>query len=978
MSEKKLLDHYDRLPKPANPRRAEDGLVDLRARLAGTRWESVVSSEPFAHLMRAIAGNSPFLARICSRDPELLLRIIETPLDEGFSSAMADFSRQAQDIQAFPDLMALARRAKTEMALRTALADLSGLWPLETVTQNLTSFADTVLGAGVDWLLKQAASKGDILPVDGDAAETMVAKSGLVILAMGKYGSGELNYSSDIDIVVFYEPGTLRLREGLDPSTFFVRLTKDLVRLMQERTEDGYVFRTDLRLRPDPGGSQVAVSLLAAEQYYESRGQNWERAAFIKARVAAGDQVAGQRFLSMLSPFIWRKYLDYAAIDDIHSMKRQIHSVGGHGEIAVAGHNIKLGRGGIREIEFFVQTQQLIAGGRDPGLRGTQTCVMLDVLAEKGWIETPVVDDLQKAYRFLRTLEHRLQMIDDEQTHLLPSTDEGLAHVAIFMGYEGRDSFERDLLHHLRNVQERYRALFESAPPLGEEGGSLVFTGTDDDPDTIKTLADLGFERPSDVANTIRTWHTGRYAATRSPRTRERLTALMPELLRALSRTADPDIAFVRFDQFLAGLPAGVQLFSMLYANPNLLNLIAGICGTAPRLASYLSQNAAVFDAVLTTNFYARLPGEGELETALAEKMKSARDYQDVLDLVRVWAREHRFRVGVRILSESANAREAGPAYSAIATALIQQIFPRVVDEVAVRHGTLPEGEMAIIALGKLGSEEMSTSSDLDIIAVYDHPSTGGASDGNKPLEPSQYYARVTKKLVSALTVPTTEGKLYEVDLRLRPSGNAGPVATQLTSFTDYQANEAWTWEHMALTRARVIAGPPALVAKVEKVIREILTKSRDRVDVAADVVNMRARIEKEFPSEDPWELKHVRGGLIDLEFIAQFLQLICAHDYPDILTPDTRNVFERAAEKGMLSPDVAAVLVTAFDLQHDLVQIIRICVTGTLNPDMASEGLKTRLAQGGQAPDFAVLEATLKEAQRDVAVAFADIIGAN
>ena len=975
MSDKMLFDNLDHLPMPADPRRAEDALSDLKAGLVGTPWEKVASSEPFAKLMHAIAGNSPFLSRICLRYPELLPQLVSEPLDTGFSSAMVDFARQAGEAHTFPKLMALARRAKTEMALRTAIADLSALWPLETVTQNLTLFADTVLGAGVDWLLKQAATQADILLDSNANADEIATKSGLVILAMGKYGSGELNYSSDIDIVVFYEPDALLLREGLDPSTFFVRLTKDLVRLMQERTEDGYVFRTDLRLRPDPGGTQVAVSLPAAEQYYESRGQNWERAAFIKARVAAGDKLAGQRFLSMLAPFIWRKYLDYAAIDDIHSMKRQIHSVGGHGEIAVAGHNIKLGRGGIREIEFFVQTQQLIAGGRDPGLRGTQTCVMLEVLAEKGWIETPVVDDLQKAYRFLRTLEHRLQMIDDEQTHSLPSTDEGLVHVAIFMGYEGRESFERDLLHHLRNVQERYRALFESAPALGEEGGSLVFTGTEDDPDTIGTLSELGFERPSEVASTIRTWHTGRYGATRSPRTRERLTALMPELLRALSRTADPDIAFVRFDQFLGGLPAGVQLFSLLYANPNLLNLIAGICGTAPRLASYLSQNAAVFDAVLTANFYARLPGESELETALGEKMKAARDYQDVLDLVRVWAREQRFRVGVRILSESANAREVGPAYSAIATALIRQIFPRVVDEVAVRHGTLPEGEIAIIALGKLGSEEMSAASDLDIIVVYDHPDAEGVSDGKKPFGPSQYYARVTKKLVSALTVPTTEGKLYEVDLRLRPSGNAGPVATQLTSFTEYQASEAWTWEHMALTRARVIAGSPTMVAKVEEVIRQTLTRSRDRAAVAADVIDMRVRIEKEFPSEDPWELKHVRGGLIDLEFIAQFLQLVCAQEHPDILTPNTRSVFGRAAEKGMLAPDVAATLVAAFDLQHDLIQIIRICVTGTLNPDAATEGLKTRLAQGGQAPDFAVLEATLREAQQQVATAFSDII---
>ncbi len=975
MSDMTVLDQFDRMPAPADLCRAEAVLCDVRAALAGTEWESVAATHPFAHLVRALAGNSPFLTRICLRHPTLVARLAGDPPDVAFSSAMEMFAQQARNTDTFEGLMALARRAKTEMALRTAIADLSELWSLERVTGNLTRFADTVLGSGLEWLLRQAVVRGDILPEGSVSAQDVAAQSGLVVLAMGKYGSGELNYSSDIDIVVFYEPGVLRLRDGLDHSTFFVRLTKDLVRLMQERTEDGYVFRTDLRLRPDPGGTQVAVSLPAAEQYYESRGQNWERAAFIKARIAAGDREAGQRFLSMLAPFIWRKYLDYAAIEDIHSMKRQIHSVGGHGKIAVAGHNIKLGRGGIREIEFFVQTQQLIAGGRDPDLRGLQTCPMLDVLADKGWIEAPVVDDLQQAYRFLRTLEHRLQMIDDEQTHSLPAGNESLTHVAIFMGYDGRESFERDLLHHLRNVQTRYRALFESAPPLGEEGGSLVFTGTDNDPDTLRTLSELGFERPGDMAHTIRTWHTGAYAATRSPRTRERLTALMPELLRALSRTADPDIAFVRFDQFLEGLPAGVQLFSLLYTNPNLLNLIAGVCGTAPRLASYLSQNASVFDAVLTTNFFARLPGEAELEAVLSRNMQAARDYQDVLDLVRVWAREQRFRVGVRILSESANAREAGPAYSAIATALVRHVVPRVVDEVATRHGALPGGEMAVIALGKLGSREMSASSDLDIIVVYDHGETDVVSDGAKPLGASPYYARVTKQLVSALTVPTTEGKLYEVDLRLRPSGNAGPVATHLASFTRYHADEAWTWEHMALTRARVIAGSPSIAAKVEEVIRQTLVCARDRESVAADVIAMRQRIEKEFLSNDPWELKHVRGGLIDLEFIAQFLQLVYAHAHPEILTPDTRAVFGRAATLGVVTPEVAETLVCAFDLQHDLTQIIRICVTGTLAPDTATEGLKTRLAQGGQAPDFAVLERTLKEAQQQVVDIFQSLV---
>ena len=967
-----LLEVTDALPVGFDGVQGKQVLADLRAALEGSRWLKLAKTDAFGALAVSLTGNSPFIARTCLRYPELLPSLAGIAPDEAFEACLKDVASAAASAATLDELMTLVRRAKSEVAVLTAAADVAGLWTLEEVTGNLSRFADTVLDAGFAWMLQQAREKGDIV----DATYTP-ASSGLVVLAMGKYGSRELNYSSDIDIVVFYEPETLSLKDGLDESTFFVRLTKDIVKLMQERTADGYVFRTDLRLRPDPGGTRVAVSLPAAEQYYESRGQNWERAAYIKARPVAGDLEAGRRFLSMMSPFIWRKYLDYAAIEDVHSMKRQIHAVGGHGTIAVEGHNIKLGRGGIREIEFFVQTQQLIAGGRDEDLRGMQTMPMLDKLVEKEWIESLVADQMKAAYRFLRTLEHRLQMIDDEQTHSLPSSAEGIAHVAGFMGFADGDAFQQDLLNHLTNVQTHYTALFETAPPLGEEGGSLVFTGTEDDPETLTTLGELGFENAAEMSATIRGWHTGRFAATRSPRSRERLTALMPELLRALSRTAEPDIAFVRFDQFLSGLPAGVQLFSLLYANPSLLSLIADICGTAPRLAVYLSQNAGVLDAVLSPNFFSALPDAAALEGELSDALDTAQHFEDVLDFARVWAREQRFRLGVRVLSASANAREAGPAYSDVASVLIRQMQSQVAAQMDTKHGRVPGGEMAVIAMGKLGSREMSASSDLDIITIYDLPEGVDASDGKKPLVASQYYARMTQQLVSALTAPTAEGKLYEVDLRLRPSGNAGPVATQLASFKTYQAESAWTWEHMALTRARVVSGPPAIVASVEQIIQDTLTRERDARKTATDVHEMRERIDKEFGSKGPWVFKYVRGGLIDLEFIAQYLQLVHAHAHPEILTPDTRSVFTKAAELGCLNQNTADRLQAAFDLQHDLTHVLRICVTGDLVPDAATESLKMRLAQAGNVPDFAVLQATLVDAQADVANAYAEIVGA-
>lgn len=967
-------------PEPHDAERAAREMRDLEAAMAALeegaareRGLVLLTDASVRHLLTAIFGNSPFLTRIIRLHPGWLPALIDTSPATALEALIA----RTRDAAGLADRAGLARAlrlAKAETALLVAMADLTATWPLEGVTAALTAFADAAVQASVEWLLRDAARRGQILR----AADKVSAEgSGLAILGMGKYGSGELNYSSDIDLVVFYEPGQLPLKDGLDDGEFFVRLTQALVRLLQERTEDGYVFRTDLRLRPDPGGTPVAVSLPAAENYYESRGQNWERAAFIKARAVAGDFEAGARFLKLLTPYIWRKNLDFAAIDDIHSMKRQIHAVGGHGAIAVAGHNVKLGRGGIREIEFFVQTQQLIAGGRDRDLRGKQTCVMLDALAEKKWIAPEAAAELKDAYRFLRTLEHRLQMIDDEQTHTLPASEEGLSHIACFMGFENSEAFSAALVGQLRCVQGHYAKLFETAPPLAEEGGSLVFTGTEDDPETLETLRRLGFVQVSEMAATIRGWHTGRFAATRSPRSRELLTALMPALLRALSHTSNPDTAFNRFDRFLTGLPAGVQLFSMLYSNPSLLDLIADICGTAPRLASYLSQNPAVLEAVVSPDFFKVLPNRETLRRSLDAALAHARDYQDVLDFARVWARENRFRLGVRVLTGSADAEEAGPAYAALASDLVAALAPVAENKVAERFGRMPGGRFCVAAMGKLGSEEMSAASDLDLIVIYDIDDPDAASDGARPVFASQYYARVCQQLISALTAPTAEGKLYEVDLRLRPSGNSGPVATHLESFVSYQATEAWTWEHMALTRARMLWGPDELREKISAAIAGTLRRPRDTGKTAFDVADMRARIERELPSANPWELKYVRGGLIDIEFICQYLQLVHAHAHPGILHHHTRTAFTRIAQARLLSPSQADTLISAIDLNLNLTQIIRICVEGVFKPEEATSGLKALLARAGNAPDFPALEAQLRESQAEVRELFEAVIAA-
>ena len=481
---------------------------------------------------------------------------------------------------------------------------------------------------------------------DGAALE---ASTGLTVLAMGKYGAFELNYSSDIDLVVFYDPRKFPFKKRDDLRGAAVDLVRGIVKLLTEITVDGYVFRVDLRLRPDAGATQVAISTDAAESYYEGMGQNWERAAFIKARACAGDPETGARFLKSIEPFIWRRHLDFAAIEDIHSIKRQIHAHGGHGDIAVAGHNIKLGRGGIREIEFFAQTQQLILGGRIPSLRQRRTFDALDALRARGLVTDETTADLKAAYVFLRTLEHRLQMIEDEQTHSVPKSDEAIAHIACFMGFEGAAAFGTALVGHLETVQGHYARLFEREQDLTASEGNLVFTGVEEDPGTIGTLQAMGFRDAAHVSAAIRGWHHGRIRAPRSARARELLTKLVPALLPALAATADPDAAFMQFDRFLTNLPAGVQLFSQFLARPDFLRLIASIVGPAPRLAQHLARSPATLDARIDADFLRTLPSRETLDGVLGDQLRLAGDYEVALDSARRRAMEQIFRVVVQI-----------------------------------------------------------------------------------------------------------------------------------------------------------------------------------------------------------------------------------------------------------------------------------------------------------------------------------------
>jgi len=936
-------------PKPFDPERA--------ARVkAGLAERGFASDAP---LLDAVFGNSPFLGRLAQREVGALGEYFAAGPETVVNAAVLlahGAARAENEAQAMKDL----RTAKRRAALAIAMADIAGLWDVEKVTAQLTRFADACVQGALRFLLAVEGARGGQTVREEDC--------GLTVLAMGKYGAHELNYSSDIDLVVFYDADKFPFAKRGDARGAAVDIVRGLVRLLSETTGDGYVFRVDLRLRPDAGATQVAISTAAALDYYEAMGQNWERAAMIKARACAGDPQTGAQFLEALRPFIWRRYLDFAAIEDIQSIKRQIHAHVGHGEIAVAGHNIKLGRGGIREIEFFAQTQQLILGGRHPGLRATETQAALDALVAEGRVKPAVGDELKRDYRYLRQLEHRLQMVEDQQTHSLPGSEAGIAHIACFMGYDSAADFRSALTAVLENVQGHYARLFEREPDLTSAKGNLVFTGVEEDPETLKTLGAMGFGDPAHVSAAIRGWHHGRIRAMRSQRARELLTKLVPAILKALAGAADPDVAFTQFDRFLSSLPSGVQLFSLFLARPQFLGLLANIVGAAPRLASYLARNPAVLDALLDTEFLSRLPSRAELDGSFARLVVGS--YEEMLDAVRRFAREAIFRVGVQIVEGTARAEQAGPALADIAECVIAGLLPKVEAELSASAGRVPGAGFAVLAMGKLGGKEMTASSDLDLVFVYDVPEGIDISDGPKPLSPTLYFARLAQRLIAALITATAAGPLYEVDMRLRPTGNKGPVAVSLKSFTDYHATESWTWEHMALTRARLVAGPAALRARVEQEIRRRLTQTRQATAIIGDARDMRLRMAETFPGKNVWDLKYAPGGLVDIEFIAQALQLIHGPSHPDVLDTNTIAALERLRAAGFLGAADADVLIDAARLQHALTQVLRIALDETPNIEDATPGLKALLTRAAEAGSFAQAQmklATLQTQVRDI-----------
>ena len=956
---------------------------------AGAAFAEQCRGDPAANaLLSALFGNSRYLSHCLIADQVFARLLIERGPDEAYAAAL----RMAEDraglgAESKQEAMKRLRVAKRRASLAIGMADIASVWPLEKVTAALSDFASASLGATCAHLLR-ALHDGERLILPDPAAPER--ESGLIVLGMGKLGARELNYSSDVDIIVLFDEAVASDPGGGGLQQTFTRLARHLVSIMDERTADGYVFRTDLRLRPDPGSTSAALSVRAAEIYYASTGENWERAAMIKARPVAGDIEAGSGFLDKLRPFIWRRHLDFAAIQNIRAIKRQIDAHRGGGRIAVAGHDIKLGRGGIREIEFLVQAQQLIWGGRNPDLRVRATRDALDRLVAAGHVRRGAAAELMAAYEFHRRLEHRLQMTDDRQTHSLPGDDEGIARIAIFLGFDSSAAFSQALLAHLRTVEGHYATLFEDEPDLSRTG-SLDFTAKDDASDTLETLSGMGYARPERAAAIVRGWHAGRHRAVRDAEARDRLAALVPTILEVFAAASDPESALLLFDGFLARLPAGSHLFSMFAAHPELFDLITEIMGSAPRLATWLGHRPVLLDSVLSREFsdldvpdaaelgvelahaarrglvrlfYVREFGLAEMQAALADAAHRARDVEDFLDAERRWAHDRIFHIGVHMLRGLLSPVEAAKPLSDIADSCLGATLPVVADAFASVHGVIPGGAFAVIALGRLGGRDMTVGAALDLMFVYDHDPGAMESDGRKALAPREYYGQLARRFIGGIAAPTVEGALYDVDMRPRASGHAGPVVTSFAAFADRQRSDASTWEHQALTRARVICAENGLGERFDEVRHSALARPRERDALAADLAGLRERMRRDDEGGDIWSIEQKRGGLIDAEFIAQYLQLLHGSRTADILAGDAVAVFEAACRHGLIDPKTACELAEAATLWRNLHGILCLTVEEGFVEKAAGPALRSVIERACGMGGFD----SLKEAMRETA----------
>jgi glutamate-ammonia-ligase adenylyltransferase len=883
-----------------------------------TRSAIAIETPPavnFAEALERARCHAPFLREAMERRPEITALLQAGNMEQAIACAAEADGPVARRLRIERDRLALA----------VAIGDLAGALPLERVVGELSGFADRALEMAIGEAVEQRTPG--------------VEPAGFAVIALGKHGSRELNYSSDIDPILIYAPNTVPLKPREDPAEGAVRIAKSVVNLLNTRDGDGYVFRVDLRLRPSPEATQIALPVEAAISYYESSALGWERAAFIRARVAAGDVRMGQDFLDAIKPFVWRRSLDFGAVGELRAMSQRIRAHHSAGQIFGPGFDLKRGRGGIREIEFFVQIQQLIHGGRDPALRVPNTLGAIVALADAGWIEPKAAETLTTAYRLFRTIEHRLQMVDDRQTHTLPMDQIALDGVARLHGLDDGAALLALLAPHVDAIGTLYDALDSDAPqrvPVAAE----------------TALVKAGYADPAAMARRIGEWRSGKVRALRSPAALEALEAALPGLIVAFGAAPDPDAALAAFDRLVSGLPSAINLFRLLEAQPRLTRQLVDILSHAPTLAEALGGHPALLDRLIDASAFDPV---GDVSTLVAEMRERSGDVEPQFDRVRHIVGDYRFALGTQIVEGRADPIAVAAGYARVAEAALVTVANTVTADFSRKHGEIPGSEMVVLALGRFGGGLLTHASDLDLVYLF-VGDFHAESNGEKPLGASHYYNRLAQRLTAGLSAPTSAGALYEVDTRLRPSGKQGPLVVSFESFARYQRENAWTWEHMALTRARPVFGSDAARADLNAIIAGVLEQERDIPALATEVVEMRGDIALNKPPLGPLDVKLSKGGLVDLEFAVHFQQLATRAGF----APDLGSAIAILAGKGLVEPG----LLDAHDLLTRLLVTLRL-----VSPKMAEPAPATReiVARACGADDWQDLLARLQVAQHCV-----------
>ncbi len=892
-----------------------------------------MSAPDFQDALDRAAANSPFLARLIEQRPALVAHLRQgNP-----AAALAQAREEGEACDAVSNGLRVERGG---VALAVAIADLAGAWDLSQVTRTLSDFADRACNRAI------AAAITERTP---DAEP-----GGFALVALGKHGGRELNYSSDIDPILIYDRETLPTKEGEEPAKAAVRIGRRVLELLQEPTAHGYVFRVDLRLRPTPEVSPIALPLAGAISHYESSAMAWEQAAFIRARAAAGDVGLGERFLEAIRPFVWRRSLDFGQIRNIDTMRRSIRDHYSGGQAIGPGYDCKRGRGGIRECEFFVQAQQLIHGGRDEALRTSDTREALHALAEAGHVPREEAQEIAAAYDVLRTAEHRLQMLHDRQTHEIPKRAEERDAAARLHGLADGDALIGWIAPHAERVDAIYSdfANWEEA-----EAGTLPL----EDDRLDESLQTIGFAAPVNAARLVRRWRSGKLRAIRSERAREGFEAVLPALLKAIAQAPDPQRALARLDSMFEHLPSAVNFFDLLLARPALTSLLGRLLSYTPVLADQLARRADLVDRLVEPDAK-RLPGPVE-ELVAALRPPDTLDYERYLDRVRADVTEMRFFLGAQLIEGQVDPLAVAAGYARLAETAIHVLTDRAIAEFELSYGRVPGGELVILALGRLGGRALTHSSDLDLVFLFTGDFTA-RSDGSRELGATDYFNRLSKRVIAALSLPTATGALYEIDTRLRPSGAQGPPCVSIASFAEYQREKAWTWEHMALTRARAVYGSEQARAEIEKVVDEVLRRPAGD-DLARDVRSMRGDIESHKKPVGPLDVKRLPGGLIDSEFVTHFHQL----DSKIGLSPELPVAARALAEAGLVAED----FVSARDFLTRVLILVRLVSPDCQEPP---EPVRALIAESLELADWAAVMDTLIRARGAVTGAWEAALG--